>query len=113
MTDEALHKILFGNMTTDEAILRGLEEQAEHLNKETLVCVVENTLIKQTGNILFPQHLWIDFELGVDNLNVIRGFDKIIIFPISEESAQRWRTLNVAKVGSVISCVDDIIQQLK
>ena len=112
MTDEELHKILFGNMSTDEAILRGLEEQTEHLNKDTLVCVVEDVSIKRVGNALFPQYLWIDHELGIDNLDVIRGLPKVIIFPKSEEGAKRWKFLNVAKVGAVIRDPNDIVKSI-
>ena len=83
--------------------LQQLEEQAKNINRDTLVCVVEDNLIKRVGNLLRPDCLWIDFELGIDNLDVIRGLPKVIIFPKSEESAKRWKSLNVAKVGSIIS----------
>lgn len=99
-------------MTTTEAAayeLQQLEEQAKHLNKDALVCVVEDNIIKRVGNLLRPDCLWIDFELGIDNLDVIRGLPKVIIFPKSEESAKKWKSLNVAKVGSIIRSPNDIV----
>lgn len=98
-------------MTTTEAAAHELEQlkkQAEHINRNTLVCVVEDNLIKRVGNLLCPECLWIDFELGVDNLEVIRGLPHVIIFPKSEESAKSWKSLNAAKVGSLIKTPNDI-----
>ena len=82
-------------MTPSEAAayeLKQLEKQAEHINRNTLVCVVEDNLIKRVGNMLCPECLWIDFELGIDNLDILRGLPKVIIFPKSEESAKKWKT---------------------
>ena len=99
-------------MTPSEAAayeLKQLEKQAEHINRNTLVCVVEDNLIKRVGNMLCPECLWIDFELGIDNLDILRGLPKVIIFPKSEESAKRWAKLNVGRVMSVISCPNDLV----
>ena len=98
-------------MTPSEAAayeLKQLEKQAEHINRNTLVCVVEDNLIKRVGNMLCPECRWIDFELGIDNLDILRGLPKVIIFPISEESAKKWKSLNVAKVGSIIRNPNEI-----
>lgn len=98
-------------MTPSEAAayeLKQLEKQAEHINRNTLVCVVEDNLIKRVGNMLCPECLWIDFELGIDNLDILRGLPKVIIFPKSEESAKKWKSLNVAKVGSIIRNPNEI-----
>lgn len=96
--------------------LQQLEEQARHINKDTWLCVVENNLIKRAGNMMRPECLWIDFELGVDNLEILRGLPHVAIFPRSEESAERWAKLNVGKVASIIrpptQLVDACLQQV-
>lgn len=93
-----------------------LEEQAEHINKDTWLCVVEDGITKRVGNMMHPECVWIDFELGVDNLEVLRGLPHVAIFPRSEESARRWAKLNVGKVASIIrtptQLVDACLQQV-
>ena len=92
--------------------LQQLEEQAEHINKDTWLCVVEDNLTKRIGNMMRPECLWIDFELGVDNLEVLRGLPHVAIFPKSEESAKRWAKLNVGKIMAVIRCPDDLVNAI-
>lgn len=89
--------------------LQQLQEQAEQINKDTFLCVVEDNLTKRVGNMMQPKSVWIDFELGVDNLEVLRGLPHVAIFPRSEESAKRWAKLNVGRVMSVISCPNDLV----
>lgn len=89
--------------------LQQLKEQAEHINKDTWLCVVEDNLIKRVGNMLKPESVWIDFYLGNDNLEVLRGLPHVAIFPKSEESAKRWAKLNVGRVMSVIRCPNDLV----
>ena len=89
--------------------LQQLKEQAEHINKDTWLCVVEDNLIKRVGNMLKPESVWIDFYLGTDNLEILRGLPHVAIFPQSEESAKRWPSLNVGKVMSVISSPQDLV----
>ena len=89
--------------------LQQLKEQAEHINKDTWLCVVEDNLIKRVGNMLKPESVWIDFYLGTDNLEILRDFPHLAIFPISEESAKRWAKLNVGKIMAIIRCPDDLV----
>ena len=84
-------------MTKEQAAayeLQQLKEQAKHINAKTWLCVVEDNLIKRTGNMMRPDCLWIDFVLGSDNLDVLRGLPHVAIFPQSEESAKDEPYLN-------------------
>ena len=92
--------------------LQQLEEQAKRINAKTWLCVVEDNLIKRVGNMMRPECLWIDFELGVDNLEVLRGLPHVAIFPRSEESARRWTKLNVGKIMAVIRCPNDLVNAI-
>lgn len=87
--------------TPERAINEALQEQAESLNKDTWLSVVEDEATALTGNLFHPSSLWVAFSLN-DNMEVLRGFPHVAIFPRSEESRKRWEAQGIGKVLSVI-----------
>lgn len=88
--------------TPEQAIREALQEQAESLNKDTWLCVVEDEATALTGNLFHPSSLWVAFSLS-DNMKVLREFPHVAIFPKSKESARQWERLKVGRVLSIIS----------
>lgn len=88
--------------TPERAINEALQEQAESLNKDTWLSVVEDEATALTGNLFHPSSLWVAFSLN-DNMEALRGFPHVAIFPKSEESARQWERLKVGRVLSIIS----------
>ena len=97
--------------TPEKAIQEALRKQAESLSKDTWVCVVEDRNTALTGNLFHPSALWIEHHLD-DNMEVLRGFAHVAIFPKSKESAKQWESLNVGKVLSVISDPTMLVAQI-
>lgn len=96
--------------TPEKAIQEALTEQAKSLSKESWLCVVEDESTALTGNLFHPSALWIEHHLN-DNMEVLRGFPHVAIFPRSKENAKQWESLNVGRVLSVISDPRELIPE--
>lgn len=79
--------------------IAALRRQAEKINGNTILVIVEDNLIKRFGNLLYPSMLWVDATPN-DDLNFAEGLHKVVIFPSSQESANQWHKRGVGKVLS-------------
>lgn len=77
--------------------IAALREQAEKINGNTILVIVEDNLIKRFGNLLYPSMLWVDATPN-DDLNFAQGLPNVVIFPSSPETAKIWGNRGVGKV---------------
>lgn len=78
-------------------IISALQEQAENINGNTPLVLVEDSETALYGNLLYPQNLWTQ-ALPTDNLNFAEGLQKVVIFPSSQETAKLWQNRCIGKV---------------
>lgn len=81
----------------NKEIISALQEQAEHINGDTPLVLVEDSETALYGNLLYPENLWVQ-ALPIDNLNFAEGLPKVVIFPSSQETAKLWQNRGIGKV---------------